>query len=187
MLNSYETLYFQLRKKPHNICDPTSSNHHNSGLLHCKNNFSVISQLRLVGSHNINLGAVASRRLGIVQSPPLNFFYKHFNQQPLILQSRNRAVAGMSWNIWSPVAVKVLWMEHRNKHRSLKINFKTFHIFYSFFFSQSYFLSEHVGAKISQNHHQAAKKLLIEFWLRYFFLQSPFWNTIQGVPPQFPI
>ena len=43
---------YQPRKKPRNICDPASSNHHNSGVLHGKNNI-------LVGSHNTNLGAVA--------------------------------------------------------------------------------------------------------------------------------
>ena len=31
---------FQLRQKPQNICDPASSNHHNSGMIHGKNNFS---------------------------------------------------------------------------------------------------------------------------------------------------
>ena len=30
VLNRYETLYFQPRQKPRNICDPASSNHHNS-------------------------------------------------------------------------------------------------------------------------------------------------------------
>ena len=38
VLVRYETLYFQLRKKPRNICDPSSSKHHKSGLLHGKNN-----------------------------------------------------------------------------------------------------------------------------------------------------
>ena len=38
VLMRYETLYYQPRKKPRNICDPASSNHHNSGVLHGKNN-----------------------------------------------------------------------------------------------------------------------------------------------------
>ena len=59
VLNRYETLYF----KPRNICDPASSNHHNSGLLHGKIISQVISQLRLAGSHNTNLGAVANGTL----------------------------------------------------------------------------------------------------------------------------
>ena len=42
VLMRHETLYFQPRKKPRNICDPTSSNHHNSGVLHDKNNFSQL-------------------------------------------------------------------------------------------------------------------------------------------------
>ena len=36
VLNRYETLYFQPRQNPRNICDPASSNHHNSTLLHGK-------------------------------------------------------------------------------------------------------------------------------------------------------
>ena len=40
VLNRYATLYFQPRQKPRNICDPASSNHHISGMLHGKNNFS---------------------------------------------------------------------------------------------------------------------------------------------------
>ena len=40
MLNRYETFYFQPRQTPRNICDPASSNHHISGMLHGKNNFS---------------------------------------------------------------------------------------------------------------------------------------------------
>ena len=36
VLNRYEALYFQPRKKPHNICDPASSNHHSLGMLHGK-------------------------------------------------------------------------------------------------------------------------------------------------------
>ena len=37
VLNRYETLYFQPRQSSRNICDPTSSNHHNSTFLHGKN------------------------------------------------------------------------------------------------------------------------------------------------------
>ena len=36
VLMSYETLYFQLRQKPRNVCDPASSNHHSSGMLYGK-------------------------------------------------------------------------------------------------------------------------------------------------------
>ena len=46
-------------KKPHNICDPASSSHHSSGMFHGEKKKLAISQLRLVGSHNTNLGAVA--------------------------------------------------------------------------------------------------------------------------------
>ena len=63
VLIRYETLYFQPRKTPRNICDVTSSKPCSSGMRHGKNNFSVISQLRLVGSHNTNLGAVAQGHL----------------------------------------------------------------------------------------------------------------------------
>ena len=43
VLIGYETLYFQPRKNPRNISDPTSSNHHNSGMLHSKNNSSPLN------------------------------------------------------------------------------------------------------------------------------------------------
>ena len=36
VLMRHETLYFQPRKKQRDICDPASSNHHNSGVLHGK-------------------------------------------------------------------------------------------------------------------------------------------------------
>ena len=39
-LNRYETLYFQPRQTPRDICDPANSNHHISGMLHVKNIFS---------------------------------------------------------------------------------------------------------------------------------------------------
>ena len=32
----YETLHFQSRKNARNICDPASSNHHNSAMFHLK-------------------------------------------------------------------------------------------------------------------------------------------------------
>ena len=54
-----ETLYFQPRKIPRNICDPASSNHHNSECFTVKIISQVISQLKLVESHNTNLGSVA--------------------------------------------------------------------------------------------------------------------------------
>ena len=60
VLNRYETLYFQPGQSSRKICDPASSNHHNSTFLHGKIFFdTVISQLRLVGSHNTCLGSVA--------------------------------------------------------------------------------------------------------------------------------
>ena len=40
VLMRHETLYFQPRQTPRNICDTASSNHHSSGMLHGKNNFS---------------------------------------------------------------------------------------------------------------------------------------------------
>ena len=64
MLNRYETLYFQPRQKPWNICDPASSNHHISGMLHGKKNYgSLISQLRVLASHTGSLGSVAQGAL----------------------------------------------------------------------------------------------------------------------------
>ena len=69
VLIRYETLYFQPRKNQRNICDPTSSNPRNSGMHHVKKNSRVISQLRLVGSHNNQFGVGSSRRLGIIRVP----------------------------------------------------------------------------------------------------------------------
>ena len=60
VLNRYETLYFKPRQSSRKICDPASSNNHISTFLHAKFFFdSVISQLRLVGSHNRCLGSLA--------------------------------------------------------------------------------------------------------------------------------
>ena len=59
VLIKYETLYFQPCKNQRNICDVPSSNPRNSGMFPVKNNSLVISQLRLVGCHYTNLGAVA--------------------------------------------------------------------------------------------------------------------------------
>ena len=60
VLNRYETLYFKPRQSSRKICDPASSNNHISTFLHSTIFFdSVISQLRLVGSHNRCLGSVA--------------------------------------------------------------------------------------------------------------------------------
>ena len=47
---------------PRNICDPTSSNHHNSGGLHVKNNKPRISQLRALETHTPIFGSVAQIR-----------------------------------------------------------------------------------------------------------------------------
>ena len=64
MLNRYETLYFKLRQKPRNICDPASSNHHISGMLHGKKNYGLdISQLRVLASHTGSLRSVAQGAL----------------------------------------------------------------------------------------------------------------------------
>ena len=75
VLISYETLYFQPRKNPRNICDVTSSKPCSSGMLHGKNNFSAISQLRLVRSHNTNLRVVAQGafELYVLQFGKCNF------------------------------------------------------------------------------------------------------------------
>ena len=43
VLIRYETLCLQPRKNPRNICDITSSNPSNSGMLHVKNNFSPLN------------------------------------------------------------------------------------------------------------------------------------------------
>ena len=83
MLNRYETLYFQPRQNPLNICDPPPSNHHNSTLLHGKKNkLTVISQLRLVGSHNTSLGSVAQ---GTWQLEDLQIRKCHFVEDPWCL------------------------------------------------------------------------------------------------------
>ena len=82
VLNRYEKLYFQPRQKSRNFCDPTSSNHHNLGMLHGKNFFfSTISQLRLVGSHNTNFGAVAR---GALELDALPFGRCHFLSDPCV-------------------------------------------------------------------------------------------------------
>ena len=61
VLIRYETHFISNRcQNPRNICDPASSNHHNSTLLQGKKkHLTVISQLRLVGSHNTSLESVA--------------------------------------------------------------------------------------------------------------------------------
>ena len=43
--------------RPHNICDPTSSNHHNSEMLHLKIIKTTISQLLVLASKK-KLGSV---------------------------------------------------------------------------------------------------------------------------------
>ena len=63
MLMRYETLYFQLyfqpRQKPRNICDPSLLSAITLECFTVKLIFQVKSQLRLVGSNNTGLGAVA--------------------------------------------------------------------------------------------------------------------------------
>ena len=61
----YETLYFQPRQKPRNICDPASSKGHNSGVLHGKNNFFWSNHSLGVSKPQHKFGGGSSRRLGI--------------------------------------------------------------------------------------------------------------------------
>ena len=91
MLNRYATLYFQPRQNPRNICDPTSSNHHNSTLLHGKKKNSVILQLKLVGSHNPSLGSVAQ---GTWQLEDLQIRKCHFLSDPcgLAISSKKKCL-----------------------------------------------------------------------------------------------
>ena len=52
-------LYFQPRKKPRNICDVTSSNPHNSGMFHVKNNLSPLNYSLGLSEATKHLGSVA--------------------------------------------------------------------------------------------------------------------------------
>ena len=62
MLIRYETLHFQSRKNPRNICDPTSSNCHNSAMLHL--NWAYHSYM--FRQATIQSGVCSSRRLEII-------------------------------------------------------------------------------------------------------------------------
>ena len=67
VLIRYETLYFQPRKTPRNICDVTTSNSRNSGMLHVKNNFSPLNHN--LGLYVATIGVGSSRCLGILRGP----------------------------------------------------------------------------------------------------------------------
>ena len=65
VLMTRETLYFQPRKIPRTICDPASSNHHNSGVLHSKNNISGDITAKACRKPQYQFGVSSLRRLGI--------------------------------------------------------------------------------------------------------------------------